>query len=165
MKFNIGRLLAATGAALVMVVAFASTAQADQTLNTQQFTAEQVVTYADVAAAEYEVNVAVAGTLPPRSQLVCASVPAVEICYQPDGDHWWVQDQAADGASAAVHWENFRGGSLYRYGICVNSLGNGNWGQCNKDYYEDSVLNGFPCVWDRGSGADPVCNSSGWRFQ
>jgi hypothetical protein len=45
-------------------------------------------------------------------------------------------------------------GSLYRSGMCVNSLGNGKWGQCNKNYYGNSVLNGFPCVWDRSEDAN-----------
>jgi hypothetical protein len=96
----------------------------------------------EVSAAADEIDVAVAGTLPPRSQLTCHSVPAVEICY-----------------------ENFRGGSLYRQGICVNSLGKGKWGHCNKNYAENSVLNGFPCIWNRSAGNDAVCNPNGWRFQ
>lgn len=131
----------------------------------QDTATERKVAAGDVSTAAYEVDYAVAGSLPPRSELTCHSVRAVEICYQAYGDRWWVQDQAADGASAAVHWENFRGGSLYRSGMCVNSLGNGKWGQCNKKYYEDSVLNGFPCVRDRSESPDAVCNSSGWRFQ
>lgn len=125
----------------------------------------RTVAASDVAAADYELNYAVAGSRPPRSELACHSVSAVEICYEAYGDRWWIQDQAADSASAVVYWENFRGGSLYRSGMCVNSLGNGKWGQCNKNYYENSVLNGFPCVWDRSEDANAVCNSSGRRFQ
>ncbi|WP_017975508.1 hypothetical protein [Actinopolyspora halophila] len=123
------------------------------------------VTTGVAAAPDAETNYAVAGNLPPRSELVCRSVPAVEICYEASGDHWWVQDQSSDGASAVVYWENFRGGSLYRSGFCVNSLSSGQWGQCNKNYYENSTLNGFPCTWDRSSNENIVCNSSGWRFQ
>lgn len=151
--------LSMIAAALVAFVLPGSAAAAEDTASVRS------VTTSDVSAAAYEVNYAVAGSLPPRSELECHSVPAVEICYQAYGDRWWVQDQASDGASAAVHWENFRGGSLYRTGMCVNSLGKGEWGQCNKNYYEDSVLNGFPCVWDRSESPDAVCNSSGWRFQ
>ncbi|MGJ7908063.1 hypothetical protein ACOQFL_16480 [Actinopolyspora sp. H202] len=117
------------------------------------------------AAADAELNYAVAGNLPPRSELVCHSVPAVEICYEAAGDHWWVQDQASDGASAVVYWENLRSGSLYRSGFCVNSLSSGQWGQCNKNYYENSTLNGFPCTWDRSSNENIICSNSGWGFQ
>ncbi|HUQ57465.1 hypothetical protein [Lentzea sp.] len=120
----------------------------------------------EVGAAADGVEFAVAGSLPPRSQLECHSYTAVEICYEKGGDHWWVQDQdSSDNASAGVYWENMRGGSLYRSGFCISSLGNGNWGQCNKNYYEDSVLNGFPCTWNRSTGGDIVCSSSGYRYQ
>lgn len=119
----------------------------------------------EIGAAADGVEFAVAGTLPPRSQLTCHSYTAVEICYEKGGDHWWVQDQDSDGASAGVYWENIRNGSLYRNGTCITSLGKGNWGQCNKDYYEDSVLNGFPCTWNRSTGGDIVCSTSGYRYQ
>lgn len=128
-------------------------------------TSVQAVTSVD-AAVDAELDFAVAGTLPPRSQLVCHSYTAVEICYEKGGDHWWVQDQdSTDRASAGVYWENFRGGNLYRAGFCISSLGKGNWGHCNKNYYEDSVLNGFPCTWNRSAGNDINCSSSGYRYQ
>ncbi|WP_245266972.1 hypothetical protein [Saccharomonospora piscinae] len=118
-----------------------------------------------VAAAEWEVNYAVAGTPPSRSELRCAVGPKVEICYQAYGDRWWVRDLEADGASSAVKWENFRNGSFYRNGICVTSLGQGVWGQCNKNYYEDSAVYGFPCTWDRSENKNIDCYTNGWRFQ
>ncbi|WP_007023859.1 hypothetical protein [Saccharomonospora iraqiensis] len=120
---------------------------------------------ADVTAADYELDYAVAGTPPSRSELRCGSVTAVEICYQAYGDRWWIRDLRADGASAAVDWDNFRNGDLYREGMCVTSLGAGEWGQCNKNYYEDSVVNGYPCVWDRSESDYANCSTSGWRFQ
>ncbi|WP_439662049.1 hypothetical protein ACSHWB_11605 [Lentzea sp. HUAS TT2] len=127
--------------------------------------ATSVQAVSEIGVAADGVEFAVAGTLPPRSQLTCHSYTAVEICYEKGGDHWWVQDQDSDGASAGVYWENIRNGSLYRNGTCITSLGKGNWGQCNKDYYEDSVLNGFPCTWNRGAGGDIICSSSGYRYQ
>jgi hypothetical protein len=127
-------------------------------------TAVQAVS--EFSAAADGVEFAVAGTLPPRSQLECHSVPAVEICYEKAGDHWWVQDQDSDHASAGVLWQNFRNGSLYRQGWCITSLGKGKWGQCNKNYYEGSKLNGFPCIWDRNSSnSEIVCSRDGWTFQ
>ncbi|MEU3648277.1 hypothetical protein AB0E59_33195 [Lentzea sp. NPDC034063] len=127
--------------------------------------ATSVRAVSEIGVAADGVEFAVAGTLPPRSELTCHSYTAVEICYEKGGDHWWVQDQDSDGASAGVYWENIRNGSLYRNGTCITSLGKGNWGQCNKDYYEDSVLNGFPCTWNRSTGGDIVCSSSGYRYQ
>ncbi|MDX3657352.1 hypothetical protein PV646_08550 [Streptomyces sp. ID05-26A] len=127
--------------------------------------APPVQAVSDVAAAADGIQLAVAGTLPPRSQLTCHSYTAVEICYEKGGDHWWVQDQDSDGASAGVYWENLRNGSLYRNGACISSLGKGNWGQCNKDYYEDSVLNGWPCTWDRSAGGDVELIGTGYRYQ
>ncbi|MFD4643079.1 hypothetical protein ACFWN2_37615 [Lentzea sp. NPDC058436] len=111
------------------------------------------------------VNFAVAGTLPSRSQLVCHSYTDVEICYEKGGDHWWVQDQDSDGESAGVYWQNYRDGALYRDGWCMTSLGTGNWGQCNKDYYEDSTLYGFPCTWNRSSSNVIECSDTGYRYQ
>jgi hypothetical protein len=117
-----------------------------------------VQTMSAVSVATDGVQLAVAGTLPPRSQLECHSFSPVEICYEKSGDHWWVQDQNSDDrASAGVYWQNYRNGSLYRHGMCVTSLGKGKWGQCNKDYYEGSQLFGMACTWDRSAGNDADC--------
>ena len=45
---------------------------------------------AAAAEVDAELNFAVAGTPPPKSQMECRSYPAVEICWEPAGDHWWV---------------------------------------------------------------------------
>ena len=121
---------------------------------------------ATALAVDFEWDFAVAGTLPPRSQLTCHSIEHVEICWEKAGDHWWVQDQNSnDHASAGVRWFNERNGSLYRKGYCITSLGKGKWGHCNKDYYENSTLSGYPCVWDRSSGESIDCGPEGWRYQ
>ncbi|WP_216207432.1 hypothetical protein [Amycolatopsis aidingensis] len=153
------------GRALLLTLSMAIAALIGAGLPGTAVAAETATPASGAAVAEFERNFAVAGNLPSRSELTCHSVPAVEICYQAYGDRWWVQDQLGDGASAVVKWENFRNGSLYRHGMCVNSLGKGKWGQCNKNYYENSVLNGFPCTWDRSSNENLLCNSRGWNFQ
>jgi hypothetical protein len=104
----------------------------------------------DVAVAAVELNQAVAGT--PPAGMPCISVTGAVACFQAYGDRWWVRDTAADSASAEVRWDNYRNGSLYRSGICRNSLGNGAWGQCNKNYYEDSTLAYIACVFDASAG-------------
>jgi hypothetical protein len=125
-------------------------------------------------AAERELDYAVRGTLPPGEELTCraTSEPAtIEVCYEKNGDRWWVLDLEADGNSALVYWFNYRGGGAtpYREGFCVNSLGKGVWGRCDKNYYEDSELEAYPCVWDRSSGGiddEARCNNNAhWTFQ
>jgi hypothetical protein len=127
-----------------------------------------------VVAADRELDFAVRGTLPSGELLTCraTSEPAtVEVCYEKNGDRWWVLDLESDGASALVFWFNYRGSGAnpYREGFCVNSLGEGVWGQCDKNYYENSGLEGYPCIWDRGSGGiedEARCNNNAhWTFQ
>ena len=107
-------------------------------------------------AADYETDYAVAGSLP--NEFLTCDTPqrGVEVCYDVSGDRWWVRDNSSDGKSAVVDWENYRGGSLYRKGRCVNSHGVGTWASCNKNYYEDSVLYGRAGAWDRSAGDNPV---------
>ena len=119
---------------------------------------------------DVELQLAVAGTLPSRSRLECRSYPNVEICYEKGGDSWWVQDQNSDDhASAGVYWMNHlnhTGGDLYRHGYCMTSLGKGNWGYCNKNYYEDSRLYGISCTWNRNASNIIYCNNQeGNRYQ
>lgn len=104
-----------------------------------------------VSAAEYELDIAKAGT-PPSSGLNCRSITGARVCFEHYGDKWWVRDTASDGASAVVLWDNYRNGSLYRQGECQNRLGSGNWGVCNKNYYEDSTLVWTVCVYDVSEG-------------
>ncbi|HEX6345157.1 hypothetical protein [Umezawaea sp.] len=107
-------------------------------------------------AIEYEIDDGVLGTPPSDEVLQCdVPRPAVYVCFEPSGDRWWVLDSDSDGKSAIVDWENFRGGSLYRNGRCVNSHGSGTWASCNKNYYEDSTLNGRQGVWNRSVGSWP----------
>jgi hypothetical protein len=117
-----------------------------------------------VTAAAYEWNVAVAGSVP--SGLHCTERAGAKACFQPNGDKWWVKDTKADGHSATASWENYLcDGSecdLYRDGSCVNELGSGEWGVCNKNYYEGSIVLWQACVYDAGDGTWHGCQD-GWQ--
>jgi hypothetical protein len=115
---------------------------------------------ASVTAAASEIDQAVAGS--PPSGLPCVATTGATACFEAYGDKWWVKDTDSDSASAEALWQNFRGGSLYRDGICRNSLGNGTWGVCNKNYYEDSSLAFAACVFD--VSADDLIRCSDWYW-
>lgn len=87
-----------------------------------------------------ENDVATAGTPPTSGLGPCVSTTGTEVCFEAYGDKWWVKDTKKDGASATVAWADYVDGSLYRDGVCRNSLGAGKWGVCNKNYYEGSTL-------------------------
>lgn len=107
--------------------------------------------------AAYEVDTAKKGT-PPSSGRSCVSVTGAQACFEHYGDKWWVRDTVADGASAVVIWDNYRNGSLYRQGECQNRMGSGNWGVCNKNYYEKSRLDFAVCVHDFSEGKTIRCS-------
>jgi hypothetical protein len=105
------------------------------------------------AADVYEKKTVTAGSLPSRiGSSDCVQTTGAKVCYDEVGDNWWVQDTAADGASAKAMWTNWLDGQLdpepYRWGSCTNSLGSGKWGYCAHDYYEGSSLNVQPAVWN-----------------
>ncbi|WP_019854254.1 hypothetical protein [Actinopolyspora mortivallis] len=103
------------------------------------------------AAPDYEWNKASPGT--PPSGIPCSEpIPGAIACFEPYGDKYWVKDTVADGHSAAADWDNYRNGNWYRQGGCVNSLGKGNWGVCNKNHYEDSTVVFRTAVYDAGTG-------------
>lgn len=117
------------------------------------------------AVQPYEWNTAVAGT--PPSGLPCASMTGATACFEANGDRMWVKDTSADGHSATLSWENWYAEPMFdpvlnRYGSCVNKLGNGKWGVCNKDLPEGSFVDFEACVYDAGSGAWYGCSSSRW---
>ena len=86
---------------------------------------------------------------PPPSTVPCAVTTGARACFQAYGDRWWVQDTAPDSASAEARWRNYHSdGSLHRLGVCRNSLGNGNWGVCNKNYNEGTSIQWRACVYD-----------------
>jgi hypothetical protein len=66
-------------------------------------------------------------------------------CFVKYGDIWRIQDGSTDGDQTFIYWENWlHDGSTwrpYRHGECNNNLNAPNWGQCNKDLYENSSTN------------------------
>ncbi|MEV6298478.1 hypothetical protein AB0M02_03630 [Actinoplanes sp. NPDC051861] len=101
----------------------------------------------------FEYNTAVAGTPPaglPNSS--CIVHPGATVCFVADGDRWWVRDTAADSASAAAYWQNVVNSKTARSGRCLNSLGNGTWGYCSKNYVEASILLTEARVFDASEG-------------
>jgi hypothetical protein len=126
---------------------------------------------APAQAAAYEWDTATAGS--PPGGMTCVSMTGAEACFQKHDDRWWVRDTASDGHSATASWENdvFDGiqWRMYRQGSCVNKLGYGQWGVCNKDYYESGSTNDLggkgsqltwqACVYDSAGGTWHGCST------
>ncbi len=100
---------------------------------------------AAVAAAptDYEVDFATAGTLP--EGLACTDFDwtnRARACWEANGDVVWVLNYS--GSQAVGWWWNYRNGTLYRQGKCIN---NGrDWGYCNKNMYEKTQLQLRACT-------------------
>lgn len=121
---------------------------------------------AALAAPEYESEFAVKGWPENFGRLYCADPrEKLRVCYEREGDKWWIQDLSGDSASAVVQWRNIRDGSVYRHGRCINSHGGGEWAYCNKNYYENSTLEGLLGYWDRDQEDKPTYYSGWWKFQ
>jgi hypothetical protein len=95
---------------------------------------------------------------------------AGQVCYVPSAERIYVYDAWKDGYAVSAQWENYLrdpNGNwvLYRRGHCTNSLGFGNWGYCQKNFYQDDT---YPnAVGGQGSGlriyaclANVVCNGT-----
>jgi hypothetical protein len=123
------------------------------------------------AASAYEWDTAVTGTPPTFGSHACVSMTGAKACFEKNGDKWWVLDTASDGHSATASWYNMLGPDVvtYRQGSCVNKLGKGQWGVCNKDYYEFDTANPYgtgsylyweACVYDSADGSWHGCSSA-----
>ncbi|MFE7272068.1 hypothetical protein [Streptomyces sp. NPDC057623] len=92
------------------------------------------------AFAEYhgsEVDLAIASG-GPTGTYYCTDADAFTgaySCFKPDGDLIYIKDTVKDGYSAVAEWSG-----AGRVGSCVNKLGAGNWGVCNKDFEEGRFL-------------------------
>jgi hypothetical protein len=86
----------------------------------------------------YETNY-VAISSGPTGDYLCVSHTGAEVCFTPNGDLIFVRDIKADGY-AAVGEFIVAGTNPSRSGSCVNNLGVGNWGLCNKNFPEDKVI-------------------------
>lgn len=64
-------------------------------------------------------------------------------CLKKYGDRLFAYDTTLDGFSVYVLWENQlyngSGWKLYRKGRCTSNHGFDNYGECNKDFYENST--------------------------
>lgn len=65
-------------------------------------------------------------------------------CFKKYGDRIFSYDRFADGMSVYVDWENQLKDSsgnwkAYRKGRCTSTLGAEKYGECNKDFYENST--------------------------
>ncbi|GAB3799810.1 hypothetical protein GCM10027605_14140 [Micromonospora zhanjiangensis] len=97
-----------------------------------------------------ETNKAVSSGAPSGHYYECRSVAGATACFMPYGDKFYVRDDSADGHSAAANW-TFDGPDGYRTGACVNQLGNGHWGVCNKDFAEGYSIRVWPAVYENGN--------------
>ncbi len=77
----------------------------------------------------------------PTGDYECAGWVGVTACWKPDGDEFYVRDIQADGHSAVAEWFFDSKYGTDRTGACVNNLGEGNWGLCNKDFAEGEIMN------------------------
>jgi hypothetical protein len=81
--------------------------------------------------------------------------------FMPQGDYFRITDTLPDGHSAAIYWHNYLASApntLYRWGSCVNSLGDGKKGQCNKNFQEGSTIEYKVCAYERGTVPSNVNN-------
>lgn len=87
----------------------------------------------------------------PTGEYYCVSMTGATACFRPTGDDFFVKDTKADGASAVVDWQF---DDYSRTGSCINSLGNGKWGWCNKDFTEAKDMWIRAARYDNGSFVD-----------
>jgi hypothetical protein len=92
---------------------------------------------------------------PSDSLKPCTSITGARVCFQSDGDYFYVKDTKADGYSAVVDW--FDGGSTRR-GACVNKHGEGAWARCNKNFVEGHNITFRAARYNSGNPVD----SGGW---
>ena len=119
------------------------------------------------AVSAYEWNTAASWSAPSLPDTDCITMTGAKACFEPHGDYLWVEDTKADGHSATATWNNYiyTGSSwqLWRQGSCVNKLGTGKWGLCNKEFdeYSDdgSYIDLYACVYDAGDGSWHGCSS------
>jgi hypothetical protein len=57
----------------------------------------------------------------------------VKVCFEKDGDIFWIKDKAADGRSAMV---KFNISTTDRRGSCRNPYGVGSWAYCDYNFLE-----------------------------
>lgn len=84
----------------------------------------------------------------PSGTFYCMSVIGATACFEPYGDVFYVKDTQADGYAAVAEWDT---ALSYRDGSCVNHLGNGKWGVCNKNFDEGEYLKLKAATYNNGN--------------
>jgi hypothetical protein len=80
-------------------------------------------------------------------------------CFAAAGDILYAADGKSDGHSVALHWLNYRDGSLYREGYCIQTHGKDTGGRCNKNFVEGSSLWIRACTYESGTNREVFCSS------
>ncbi|MEU1398990.1 hypothetical protein ABZ403_23355 [Micromonospora zamorensis] len=65
-----------------------------------------------------------------------------------NGDYLYIIDHRGDSKSAVIYWKLLQSG---RHGVCVNNLGAGTGGTCNKNFPEGDAISIQVGVWDGSS--------------
>ena len=96
---------------------------------------------APLATKPFETDKAVNAPGAPSGCGVTTSTTGARGCFRLYGDVFFVKDDKADGNSVYIRWQNrltYKNAAwgLYREGRCEYHGGSGNWGSCNKDFYE-----------------------------
>ncbi|MEV5084528.1 hypothetical protein AB0K74_39105 [Streptomyces sp. NPDC056159] len=76
------------------------------------------------------------------------SVTSGNGCFRKYGDQFWVRNWDSPKVSLEVRWQNElwdgQRWQLYRLGTCsAYQLNTGQWGVCNKDFYENTSTNAY----------------------
>ena len=84
----------------------------------------------------------------------CVEIGDGKACFKKYGDTIIVLDKVDDSRAVWAQWSNWLWDGdewqLYRHGYCMTNVNmSGNWGTCNKDFYEDST---YHALGNRGSG-------------
>jgi hypothetical protein len=113
-----------------------------------------------LAAPAMEANQAVPGSPPAGLPSTQDPRNKTKICWKHNGDRIYVINYSSPWGVWG-YWRNYwpNDNSFYRQGVCyATNLGRNNWGYCNKDMHEDSLISMRSCDWD-----DEYANCSPWR--
>lgn len=94
------------------------------------------------------------GGPPTGEPLICSPTQAwstdgyVRVCFEREGDDFWVYDARADGASAVVSWSTSDGEAA----DCRNSHGSGTWHECSYDLTEGETVYWAHWTYDGDTG-------------
>ena len=131
---------------------------------TAGFLASVIGIAAPASAVDLEWNIASGDPAPPIRN-ACAYWPGTGQypgygCFTADGDIFTVFDGASDGHSIGLYWRNYAAdGSVYRRGACVETRGVGTWGECNKNFIENTRLKLMVCTVESATKSQYECGN------